>query len=385
MSFLTAWTDMIYTKFQSNQQKIAEFSFYAFYVLLIIAKSLGYNSGDLIYKICFYVGVLFLLVKLVNTKYTLREILWIAFFLVIVFLIYFKLGDLSELLLLLSVVGMKNCNFSTIMKLTVITRIAVTVTQLLLVSVGLMDAQQQLVDDGLNPIREVYALGWTKPNLAFLGGFLAVVVFLYVFYEKLNIGYFLGTMLPMVLLYKVTYCRTGIIVYFFLWVLIIVDKAIRYKKIYWLYCLAYVVGYVISFLAMHFYQGTYGYMQTINQVFNGRIDIMNTYYKTVGLSLFPRDVSIFSFNLNRIIDNLYMSLTITSGIIVGVLFVVLLTRCMYTLYHKKCYKEIIFMVIFAVYAILEEFPLNPSLNPFMLLLGVLLYKDKVIIREKTSE
>jgi hypothetical protein len=38
------------------------------------------------------------------------------------------------------------------------------------------------------------------------------------------------------------------------------------------------------------------------------------------------------------------------------------------------------MVIFAIYAVLEEFPLNPSMNPFILLLGVLLYREKFLLR-----
>ena len=43
------------------------------------------------------------------------------------------------------------------------------------------------------------------------------------------------------------------------------------------------------------------------------------------------------------------------------------------------------MVIFAAYAMLEQFPLNPSMNPFILLLAVLLYGNKVMIGEKKIE
>jgi hypothetical protein len=78
-----------------------------------------------------------------------------------------------------------------------------------------------------------------------------------------------------------------------------------------------------------------------------------------------------------------MSLAITSGLMVAVLFVVLMTGTSRVLCKKKCYREMIFMVIFAIYAVLEEFPMNPSMNPFVMLLGVLLYREKFLLRGET--
>jgi hypothetical protein len=184
----------------------------------------------------------------------------------------------------------------------------------------------------------------------------------------------------MLFLYELTYCRTGILLFGLLWGMIGWEKFTKWKGYHHIYSLAYVFGFVISLLATVFYRPGNTKMQKINHLFNGRIDIAHSYFSGVGFSLFPRDVSIFSFNLNRIIDNLYMSLAITSGLGVAVLFVVLMTKTSRVLIKKRCYRELIFMVIFAIYAVLEEFPMNPSMNPFIMLLGLLLYRDKFLLR-----
>jgi hypothetical protein len=377
------WINILYTKFTQNKSRIEEISFYGFYALLILAKSLGYSSGHFFYKICFAVGVVFWTVKVFCTRYTLREILWILVFAVIVGLMYLKLGELTGILLLMGIIGMKNCNFSRIMHITLWCRLFTILVMAATAAVGLQDMQPTTINDQSYALRQAYAFGFDKQNLLFLSGFLAVVAFLYVEYERLNLLCFLGTLVPMIALFELTYCRTGIVLYFGLWLLIVVDKSMKSRRYCRIYCFAYLFGALASLAATVLYNGSSQIMQKINHLFNGRLEIVSTYYNTVGFSLFPRDISVFSFYLNRIIDNLYMSLFLTSGLVIGSIFVVLMTCCSWKLYQYNCRRELIFMVIFAMYAMLEEFPLNPSMNPFVLLTGVLLYKNKMVIREKT--
>jgi hypothetical protein len=293
---------------------------------------------------------------------------------------YAKLGELTGILLLMTVAGTKNCNFEVLMKINMVVLGLSVAVVTACSAVGLLEQSQIIIFDNKYMLRYVYGSAYGKQNLLFLSGFLAIVAILYVFYDRLNILWLFGTVIPMLVLYELTYCRTGILLFGLLWVMIGWEKFTKWKGYHHLYSLAYVFGFAISLLATVFYSpGNLG-MQKINHLFNGRIDISHSYFATVGFSLFPRDVSIFSFNLNRIIDNLYMSLAITSGLVIAVLFVVLMTGTSRVLCKKRCYREMIFMVIFAIYAVLEEFPMNPSMNPFIMLLGVLLYRDKFLLR-----
>jgi hypothetical protein len=384
ISLWKAWTATVFSKLTENRQKIGCVLFYGYYVLLVLAKGLGYSSGSPFYNMFFCVAAVFWLGKMLLTDYSLREIVWIAVFLLISLWMYAKLGELTGILLLMTVAGTKNCNFEVIMKLTMVVWGLSVAVVIACSAVGILEQTPLLISDNNYLPRYVYGFAYGKQNLLFLSGFLTVTAILYVYFDRLNVLWLLGTMIPMMFLYELTYCRTGILLFGLLWVMIGWEKITKWKGYHHIYSLAYVIGFAISLLATVFYSpGNLG-MQKINHLFNGRIDIAHAYFGTVGFSLFPRDVSIFSFNLNRIIDNLYMSLAITSGLVVAVLFVFLMTKTSRLLCKKNCYRELIFMVIFAIYAVLEEFPLNPSMNSFILLLGVLLYRDKFVLSKKSA-
>jgi hypothetical protein len=361
-----------FSKLAENRQQIGCVLFYGYYGLLVLAKGLGYSNGSFFYNMFFYVAAVLWLGKMLLTDYSLREIVWIALLLLICLWMYVKIGELTGILLLMTVAGIKNCNFEVLMKITMVVWGLSVAVVTACSAVGLLAQSVIEISDSNYALRYVYGFVYGKQNLLFLSGFLTITAILYVYFDRLNILWMLGTMIPMLVLYELTYCRTGILLFVLLWGMIGWEKITKWKGYHHIYSLAYVFGFVISLLATVFYRPGHVGMQKINHLFNGRIDIAHTYFSTVGFSLFPRNVSIFRFNLNRIIDNLYMSLAITSGLAIAVLFVALMTRTSRVLCKKKCYKEMIFMVIFAIYAVLEEFPLNPSMNPFVMLLGVLL-------------
>ena len=75
------------------------------------------------------------------------------------------------------------------------------------------------------------------------------------------------------------------------------------------------------------------------------------------------------------IDNFYMYLLISCGVIVALAFVIFATKAQFRLFREGNYREILFFTVFAVYAMLEQSPFNPILNPFILLMGNLIYRD----------
>jgi hypothetical protein len=384
ISLWKAWTATVFSKLAKNRQGVSSVLFYGYYALLVLAKGLGYSNGGFFYNMFFYVAAILWLVKMILTDYTLREIIWIAVFLLISLWMYVKLGELTGILLWMTVVGLKNCNFEILMKLTMVVRGLAVAVVIAFSAVGLLAQNSIEIEDNDFALRYVYGFAYGKQNLLFLSGFLTVVAILYVFYDRLNLLWLFGTLIPMVVLYELTYCRTGILLFGLLWIMIAWEKFVKWKGHHRIYRWVYVLAFLISLLATVFYRPGNLTMQKINHLFNGRIEITNTYYSTIGFSLFPRDISVFSFNLNRIIDNLYMSLSLTSGLVIGGIFVILMTGACFALCRKKCYRALIFMVIFAMYAILEEFPLNPSMNPFIMLLAVLLYRDTFVLRETTN-
>ncbi|MCI6021426.1 MAG: glycosyltransferase family 4 protein, partial [[Bacteroides] pectinophilus] len=63
------------------------------------------------------------------------------------------------------------------------------------------------------------------------------------------------------------------------------------------------------------------------------------------------------------------------GLIVALIVLAIICISNHRLFKKHCYKELVFIASFSVYAMMEEFPLNPVVNPFIMLTAIVVYKS----------
>lgn len=370
-----------YIDIKQNSDKLAtigQFGFFAYYTIMVIIKAFGYVSYEMIFKVSFALALCCLALKVFTTKYTMREFLILYLLLAVSAVCWIRVGEKNIMFITLTLWGMKDFSFQELMKGTVWVRLAGTLLMVLLACIGILDMQPKL--DMATDYSEfwVYAFGYIKSNAAFYMFFLIIVLFIYIYYEKLNVWHFVVSVALCYWSFKVTYCRTGAIVFVGMWALIIFDKICKNKKYYKLMSYNVAGLFALSFLAMSFYQKANPLWFKINRIFNGRIEIMNNYHKAYGISLFPKTADIF-WNMNyTTVDNFYMYLFISCGAIVALLFVLFATKAQLKLYEDGYYKEILFFTVFAVYAMLEQSPFNPILNPFILMMGNLVYRNFVI-------
>lgn len=96
--------------------------------------------------------------------------------------------------------------------------------------IGIFDIGEKTKLDSGYVEQHVYGFAMGEPNTAFLTVFLALLLVLYYNYEKLNVLWCGVTSLIALIFYKMTFCRTGVLVFFFCWVLILFDKVVKSKK-----------------------------------------------------------------------------------------------------------------------------------------------------------
>lgn len=367
------WMD--FTVNEERKALVGQVAFCGYYAVMVLLKTFGYVSYERFYKVSFLLALACLGLKVLLTRYTMREFLILYVLLAVSAVCWLKVGEKNIMFITLTIWGMKNCSFRSLLKSTVLIRVLGTLFMILLSCSGLMDIQSS-IDMGTDFSEyKVYAFGYVKSNAAFYTVFVALVVILYLNYRKLNLWYFLGSMALCFAAFQATFCRTGVIVFCGLWALIILDKLTRSKKYYRLISYSTAGLFLLSLLAMVTYRISNPTMFKINRMFNGRIEISNNYYKNVGISLFPKDAQIFWDNNYTTMDNLYVYLFISCGLIVSCLYIYFATRSQLALWRSGHTVEIIFFTTFAVYALLEQSPFNPVLNPFILLLGNLVYRD----------
>ncbi len=368
----------------ADWENIGIVAFYAYFAINMLMKAFCYDHGTQIYKCFLLFAMMFWGVKVVTTKYSLREVFWIAVLLAVGIMLAVITKQNTWLFLFMTIMAMKNCRFHVMIQLAVIIR---TTGLILLVGgslLGIYDIGYAVTLNSDYVGTAVYNFAMNEPNTAYLAVFLTLLLLLYYNYERLNFWWFLGTSAVAVVFYQVTFCRTGVAVFFFCWALIIFEKVIKSKRIKAVLTLSVPVGALLSLVTMLFYNGENSLMHLLNHFVSGRIYIMNTYYLDQGISLLPRTQQTFYASYHGLIDNAYMFVFLYGGVIVALFFFALVCMTLVKLYRQGHYKELVMMGALALYGVLEQFVMNGFMNPFILLCGILLYPDLLENHDKSN-
>lgn len=368
----------------NNWEAVGIAAYYGYFAINVLMKAFAYDHGDGIYKYFFLFAMIFLAVKVVTTRYTLREIIWAAVLAGLGLGLSIITKQNTWLLLFATIIGMKNCKFDMLVKLTVYIRVFSLIVLVIGSTFGVYDIGFKTTPDTSYVEVPVYSFAMNEPNTAFLAVFLTLAVLLYYNYEKLNKWWFIGTSAVALLFYEFTFCRTGIAVFFFCWALIILEKCIKSDKVKFILALSVPVGAVFSLCTMVLYNGGNSFMALINHLVSGRIYIMNGYYIDQGISLIPRTQEFFYASYHGLIDNTYMFVFLYCGVIVALFFFALVCLTLLRLYRQGHYKELVMIASMALYGVLEQFVMNGFMNPFILLCGILLYPG-LLEEEKIRE
>lgn len=359
----------------SNWERVGVVAFYGYFAINMLMKAFTYDHGDKIYLFFFLFAIAFWAVKIVTTRYTLREVIWIAILMGLGLTLSVITKQNTWLLLFMTIIAMKNCEFQVLIRLAVYIRVFSLAVLVVGSTFGVFDIGYRTTPDTSYVEIPVYSFGMNEPNTAFLAVFLTLLLLLYYNYEKLNVWWFLGTSAVVVVFYELTYCRTGFAVFFFAWGLIIFEKLVKEKKYKFILALSVAVGVLFSLCTMILYNGSNPLMKLMNHFVSGRIYIMNGYYIDQGLSFIPRAQEVFYASYHGLIDNTYMFVLIYCGLFVALFFFGLVQWTLFRLYRQGHFKELVMIGALALYGVLEQFIMNGFMNPFILLCGILLYPD----------
>lgn len=357
----------------SDWERVGVAAFYGYFAINMLMKAFSYDHGDKIYLFFFVFAMAFWGVKLITTRYTLREVIWIAILMGLGLALSVITKQNTWLLLFMTIIGMKNCDFRFVIRLAVYIRVFCLSVLVGGSVVGIFDIGYTTTPDTSYVEIPIYSFGMDEANTAFLAVFLTLLLLLYYNYEKINLWWFLGTSAVALIFYEFTFCRTGITVFFFCWGLILFEKLVKKKKYKAPLVLSVPVGVLFSLCTMVFYNSGNSVMSTLNHFVSGRIYIMSSYFRTQGLAFLPRVQEVFYGQYYGLIDNTYMFVLLYCGILVAVFFLWLVEKTLVMLYRRGYYKELVMIGTLALYGVLEQFIMNAFMNPFILLCGALLY------------
>lgn len=351
-----------------------------YYGVMTASKALGMDSSNSLYYVMFGIACIMLLFKYCVTQYTVRQIALDVLLGCIGIVCFVISHDMTLLLLAMTVAGLKDCDFRELACTAFYVRLAITSFMVVASFLGIFDQGETAQTTTSFQDITVYNFGYSTANNAYINIFVLMALFLYIRYDRINWKYFIGTSVIAMLMYTFTNSRTGTLLFFAVWFFIFCEKFLLARKgryvFFWLMAASTLICAVFSYAATSMFNPDGGYWsEYINRIFSGRLNITHKYHEALSVSLIPRTSAVMDAHRGfGFIDNSYMSVYFHDGLIVALIVLVLICISNYSLFKKNCYKELVFIASFSVYAMMEEFPLNPVVNPFIMLTAVVIYK-----------
>lgn len=351
-----------------------------YYGVMTASKALGMDSSNSLYYVMFVIACIMLLFKYCVTQYTVRQIALDVLLGCIGIVCFVISHDMTLLLLAMTVAGLKDCDFRELACTAFYVRLAITSFMVVASFLGIFDQGETAQTTTSFQDITVYNFGYSTANNAYINIFVLMALFLYIRYDRINWKYFIGTSVIAMLMYTFTNSRTGTLLFFAVWFFIFCEKFLLARKgryvFFWLMAASTLICAVFSYAATSMFNPDGGYWsEYINRIFSGRLNITHRYHEVLSVSLIPRTSAVMDAHRGfGFIDNSYMSVYFHDGLIVALIVLVLICISNYSLFKKHCYKELVFIASFSVYAMMEEFPLNPVVNPFIMLTAVVIYK-----------
>ena len=353
-------------------------SFYLGLIILFFLKFLGLNFGDSVYKIGTVVSMAFFFIKVINTKYTKKELVYI-FFLALLAILLLLISHRPALpMSIIILISSKGINKKDFIKITFFTCLIAYVIVILFGITGIFEnvkiTMDRLSTNGITQITR-YSLGYYHPNVTYINYF--IIITLYFLYKdnKIKNYMYIIILLISILLYKITLSRTGficlLIILFFSFILKYeVPKKI--KVIRYLKFLPFILGFGIIGLSF-LYNGNITIFSLFDKLFSGRLYYNNLFLTQMPITLLGVDMSILE-NAELFLDCGYVLLFLSHGIIIFSAFMYFTYKILNGVNYQN---NILFYIIITIliYCITEYFLTNILIN------YTLIYYNKFIFKE----
>lgn len=364
---------------------LQEASYYGFFILLSLAKGLGFYEGQKLFVLLVAPALLLGLLKILLTPYTKRQAVFQFLFLGLTVVIYLASRELAILFVAFTVLGIKGISVKKVIHIALWVW-SVCAVVLSVFSFFRLEHTIYRVHDkmGLGHIFR-WSLGFTHPNILHITYLTLCALIILELREHYGFKQYILLMAGnlLVFLYSISYTGFGIVT-----VLLTGCFYVKYRPRFCfvektLANLVLPVCLVLSFVLPFYlsYNPISGKVQQLNFMLNTRIWLAEQFLKSEYRSLFGVDVSKV-VNSAMTLDNSYVWCYIHYGLIPTV--IILLGYFVLLLYdtHKQKTRELVILVCFLAAGWTEQLLFNTSFkNITLLFLGELLFLQKEGQRE----
>lgn len=347
-----------------------------------------FNVNSHILDIVLLFAYLFLVLKILLANEKIKNLIFYFFILILGVGVYYKTSQPSVVTLFLVVISAKNIEIKKIVKYLLILNsinLAIHVCLYIIYYVFQLDALKIVLRRVNGKVIQRYSFFIGHPNTFSAFFFWTFMMYLYVYYEKIDAKTYLYIILSMIYIYIYPNSKTTVIG--FAIALILISRKYdteRSKKFFFkIIKILPVFACIFSLVSIVFFDNRI--IQIIDKLFTGRIMVARGLYEYYGVHLFGSNISehaIFFFINNKQINNInsvdgsYYSMLINSGIIGLILYAVFIQQSFNRLIKAEKIKEIIFLSICIIFGLLETSCINPLLAFPLLFINKMYEKEE---------
>lgn len=363
------------------RRKLGEYQeiyFLIFILAMTGMTSAGINSEYGVYKIIFALVTVILLFKMAVTDFTLREILLMALFTILLGTNLLRNGEKTVILTAMAIFGAKNVSLDKVFRYALWLKAVLTVGTLTLAATGVIENEMIVLPKNGEQVT-LYCYGYYTPNMAYANIFVVFLLAILVYRDKLKwYAYGIGTVI-MLAAYKLFMCRTGILIWFILCLMVLgyrLTRRWKWEKSYMMLFTAIPVVLAALTLILPVWAGKNQEVSLkLNYYLTGRVQIISSFLedtKTLLLGHAPR----------KPFDSIYFHLIYNYGWILFALCLVAYCTGMWYCNKKGNYYGTIGLGIMAVYGFMEHLPLSVLWNLPLLYLSWILFKERKVTNEQ---
>lgn len=375
------------------QEKINKLGNLCFWIALIIEciivmidKSAYTNpwEGQL-----FRLTFLLFCIKVITTRYSKKEWIVIAIVGVLVSISYL-INDKDEVVrAAVFVISCKNIDVKKILKVVLGITLAGSVILFILAASGTFGDMTMTANFGRGPypgiVETRYCFGMGHPNAFQCMVYMMIVLFLYIYIDKMRWVHFVLLLLIDVITYHYTDSNTAMIV---IGATIIGAVIMKYvpplKDMKWVYCLGAIlvlIFFIFSVIGSHLGNDT-PFMYDLDQILNGRFQ-----YAHMIENARVENWTLFSNSTNtEFFDQGFIRLFYWYGIIPGAMYVLANLYLIYQSYQKRDYMLLIIVVGFSLFSLMEAHLISVYIlrNYLFVLLGYYWYQPFEMVEKKNG-
>lgn len=331
---------------------------YLFWIIISFMKGIGFSSANPIYIFSYVIGILLTFIKIINVRYRKSELKNIGIILLIGIINYIVGKETTILFTAIAIATLKDIDIKKILKIMFFTRVIAFIIVIISSLLGIIPNNTiEFYREGIGFVKRM-TFGYSHPNLTQASFVLIAVLYVYNYYEKIDLKRVVVLELLNYLIYYFTVSRSGFFILSIFLVYVYLMKRIKRvnKNSKRLLNATLFFSILFSFIVASLY-GKNTIVNKMDTILTGRITYMSETIKNYQIPFFSTN----KYN-NILFDNGYFDLIYNGGLLAFAWYMYNQVKTNKILAKNNLEKEIMVMLFLLIYCITESYYASIIMN-----------------------